>query len=197
MVNSVTRSYEYSALCDVCKFKFKASQLRLRWDGLMVCKEDWEPRHPADFFRGRNDSHVLPWTRPDDGAQGSQTWTPTWATVTGTNGIKQNSGLSASVSTPDGDYSDWITGSGAVLDTRRFAAQIVVPLGASFTFTTPWTITLPSTPVTGGTWTLLNDRGLFFSGITGAGGGSITLTTTSTDFTSYSTVRITGRYGLV
>jgi hypothetical protein len=74
MVNSVTRSYEYSALCDVCKFKFKASQLRLRWDGLQVCKWDWEQRHPADFYRGRNDAHKLPWTRSDDGPDPGGLW---------------------------------------------------------------------------------------------------------------------------
>ncbi len=40
----------------------------------MVCKWDWEQRHPADFYRGRNDAHKLPWTRSDDGADPSLHW---------------------------------------------------------------------------------------------------------------------------
>lgn len=59
-------SYEYNALCDVCGFKKKAKDLRKRWDGYMVCKEDWEPRHPLDFYRTRNDNHILPFIRPDN-----------------------------------------------------------------------------------------------------------------------------------
>ena len=57
----------YNALCDVCGFKFKNYQLKKRWDGYMVCKDDWEPRHILDFYKVRNDEHPLPWTRPDDG----------------------------------------------------------------------------------------------------------------------------------
>lgn len=58
-------SYEYRALCDVCRDKLWASDLKLRWDGLMTCKQCWEPRHPSDFYRNRNDTHKLPFTRPD------------------------------------------------------------------------------------------------------------------------------------
>lgn len=41
------------ACCDVCGFDYKLSQLRKRWDGAMVCKADWEPRHPQDFVKAR------------------------------------------------------------------------------------------------------------------------------------------------
>lgn len=58
-----TGSYGYNALCDVCGFKYKASQLKKRWDGLMVCNKDFELRHPMDFYTTRNDAHLLPWTR--------------------------------------------------------------------------------------------------------------------------------------
>ena len=61
----VTRSFGYNAICDVCGFKFKASQLSKRWDGMMVCKHDYEVRHSLDFYTTRNDAHLLPWTRPD------------------------------------------------------------------------------------------------------------------------------------
>lgn len=76
------RNYEYNALCDVCGFKFKASQLKKRWDGFMVCNDDWEPRNILDFYRTRSDAHILPFTRPDD--SGENTWTPTVVNVTGT-----------------------------------------------------------------------------------------------------------------
>jgi hypothetical protein len=60
------KSYEYNALCDVCGFKKKATDLRRRWDGFMVCKDDWEQRHPLDFYRTRNDTHLLPFIRSDN-----------------------------------------------------------------------------------------------------------------------------------
>ena len=57
----------WNALCDVCGFKFKASKLRKRWDGLYVCKADYEVRHPSDFFRVRPEDTTVPWVRDDDG----------------------------------------------------------------------------------------------------------------------------------
>jgi hypothetical protein len=55
---------DWNALCDVCGFKRKASEMKLRWDGLYVCPEDWEPRQPQDFVRGVPDNQTPPWTRP-------------------------------------------------------------------------------------------------------------------------------------
>lgn len=54
-----------NVICDVCGFKVKASQTRRRWDGLVVCREDWEPRHPQDFVRGRRDRQVPAVIRPE------------------------------------------------------------------------------------------------------------------------------------
>lgn len=56
---------DYNAICDECGFKYKASQLKKRWDGLYVCEADWEPRHPQDFIRARYDDQAPPWTRPE------------------------------------------------------------------------------------------------------------------------------------
>src|SRR3990167_10513331 len=56
---------DWNAICDVCGFKFKASQLRKRWDGLMVCDIDWESRHPQELIRPIPDDPKLPWTRPE------------------------------------------------------------------------------------------------------------------------------------
>jgi hypothetical protein len=65
-MSTVGGSYSYNASCDVCGFQFKASELRKRWDGLMVCDEDFETRHVLDFFKNKNDHHPLPFTRPQE-----------------------------------------------------------------------------------------------------------------------------------
>lgn len=56
---------QWNAICDVCGFKKKAEDLRLRWDGFWVCPEDWEPRHPQDFLRTPKDDQSVAWTRPE------------------------------------------------------------------------------------------------------------------------------------
>jgi hypothetical protein len=59
-------SGEWNAICDQCGRKFKNTQLRKRWDGYMVCAEDFETRHPQEFIRTVKDNHPLPWTRPNN-----------------------------------------------------------------------------------------------------------------------------------
>lgn len=54
-----------SAICDRCGFKFKLSQLKKEWDGLMVCDQCWEPRQPQDFVRGVKDQRPIPDARPE------------------------------------------------------------------------------------------------------------------------------------
>lgn len=58
------KSGEWHATCDVCGGKFWSSQMQKRWDGFMVCKADFEPRHPQDFLRARKDNIAIPWSRP-------------------------------------------------------------------------------------------------------------------------------------
>jgi hypothetical protein len=55
----------WNATCDSCGRKFKASQLRRRWDNLMVCSEDYETRHPSDFLRVQKEQISVPWSRPE------------------------------------------------------------------------------------------------------------------------------------
>ena len=38
----------YKRECDVCGFDFLRSELRKRWDGAIVCKEDYEDKHDRD-----------------------------------------------------------------------------------------------------------------------------------------------------
>lgn len=59
----IYKSGDWNAICDSCGRKFKASQLKQRWDGFMVCKDDWEPRHEQDFVRARMDKISVPWVR--------------------------------------------------------------------------------------------------------------------------------------
>jgi hypothetical protein len=62
---SVYEHGAWKAICDVCGREFKSYHLRMRWDGLMVDQQCWEPRHPQDFVRGVADKVVPPWTRPE------------------------------------------------------------------------------------------------------------------------------------
>ena len=55
---------DWNALCDSCGRKFKASSLKKRWDGLIVCSEDWEQRHPQDLLRVQREQISVPWARP-------------------------------------------------------------------------------------------------------------------------------------
>lgn len=56
---------DWNAVCDVCGFEYKASELKDRWDGLKVCDKDWETRHPMDFIKAPRGEKPLPWTRPE------------------------------------------------------------------------------------------------------------------------------------
>ena len=42
-------------VCQVCGFHLRSKEARRRWDGLIVCPEDWEARHPQDFVRAVED----------------------------------------------------------------------------------------------------------------------------------------------
>jgi len=55
----------WNSICDRCGFEFKMHQLRKDWQGLMVCREDWEPRHPQDFLRTRPEHAGVPIARPE------------------------------------------------------------------------------------------------------------------------------------
>jgi hypothetical protein len=59
---------QWNAICDVCGFKFKSGELRRRWDGLMVCKDDYEVDHPQKHIRVKEDGLAVPWVRdePED-----------------------------------------------------------------------------------------------------------------------------------
>lgn len=42
---------EWNVTCDRTGFKIKSGNTRKEWNGKIVRKESWEPRHPQDFVR--------------------------------------------------------------------------------------------------------------------------------------------------
>lgn len=48
-----------NALCEICGFQYKNFELKKNWKGQMVCVDDWEARHPMDFYRTRSDASKL------------------------------------------------------------------------------------------------------------------------------------------
>lgn len=56
---------EWWAHCDVCGFKHHASDIKKRWDGLMVCPDDFESDHPQKFLRVQNETMNVPWVREE------------------------------------------------------------------------------------------------------------------------------------
>lgn len=56
---------DYNAICDICGFRFKASQLKKNWKNEYVCEADFELRHPQEFIRVRPEKIAVPWSRPE------------------------------------------------------------------------------------------------------------------------------------
>ena len=54
----------WNVICDSCGKKIKASEAKQRWDGLIVCPDDFEMRQPQDFVKARADKISVPFTRP-------------------------------------------------------------------------------------------------------------------------------------
>ena len=55
---------KWLVLCDVCGFQYHNTQLRKRWDGMMVCKQDFETRHPQEFIHAVMERDAA-WIRPE------------------------------------------------------------------------------------------------------------------------------------
>jgi hypothetical protein len=41
----------WNVACPVCGQRYKSDEMKKRWDGLWVCRYDWEPRHPQDLIK--------------------------------------------------------------------------------------------------------------------------------------------------
>ena len=51
---------QWNTICDVCGFDFKSAQVRKRWDGLIVCEDDFEFDHPQKYLKVQPDGLPVP-----------------------------------------------------------------------------------------------------------------------------------------
>ncbi len=142
-------------LCEVCGFKFKRVDMRKRWDGLWVCYDDWEARHPMDYFQ-------MP--RAKEGSGGTDSTAPD----TGTGGGTDVSGNTFPPSLVI-DAKTFDTQTSGVAFNYQFTAQGAAPTNIT------WTLSSGSLP----TGTALSPDGVLSGTITGS--GTFTLLATSDD----------------
>ena len=198
-------SYSYNYTCPVCGIVYKRAEMRVRWDGQLVCEFDWEPRHPMDFFRNRNDVHKLDRLSRDlnpagesmDGVTGG--WAPAWTNITlsgnstALNGSYRDDLLStvhvrnliAEIRIPNGDNE--VSGSGGL-------QSVILAVGNVAT-----ALTLPSSPNVAGTFVLRTNRGkIIKTGSIPAGSATLTVTdATAKTVNGYDgNVTFSGNYGL-
>ena len=64
MIKNYYVSGSWNVTCDVCSKKIKAKEAKKRWDGFIVCPDDYEERQPQDFVKARIDKITVPFTRP-------------------------------------------------------------------------------------------------------------------------------------
>jgi hypothetical protein len=57
-------SGQWNVICDSCGRKIKSGIAKQRWDGFIVCPDDYEMRHPQDFVKSKTDKISVPFTRP-------------------------------------------------------------------------------------------------------------------------------------
>ena len=56
------KSGEWNVFCMVCNRKIKSGSALKRWDGSIVCRDDYENRQPLDFLRTRQERITVPFT---------------------------------------------------------------------------------------------------------------------------------------
>lgn len=56
---------DWNVITDCCGRKMKFSQVIQQWDGLIVCPEHHDPRHPLDFIKSTHDDQRVPIARSE------------------------------------------------------------------------------------------------------------------------------------
>lgn len=56
---------DYVVTCDASGFKAKRSECRKQWDGKLVRKDFWEPRHPQDYLKTKAEDTSVPDARDE------------------------------------------------------------------------------------------------------------------------------------
>ena len=132
--NRVTGPGGYNCVCDVCGLKYKASDLLKRWDGLMVCKYDWEPRHPQEFIKVVPDHTKLSFIRSDsDGIDVAPTYDCSVIDEVSWSSHALNAFFAASADT---DNQQTYT----LYKVRTFGGQITIPVGLTVVVKCTFTI---------------------------------------------------------
>ncbi len=56
---------QWKVICDVCGWEFLSSEVRKRWDGLLVDRRCFETDHPQKYLRVQSDPRPVPpdWIR--------------------------------------------------------------------------------------------------------------------------------------
>jgi hypothetical protein len=70
---------DWNFICDKCGMKRKASTGKTQWDGLFVCPQCYDTRHPQDLIEGIPDDQSVPIARPDVTASSGETTVKTTA----------------------------------------------------------------------------------------------------------------------
>ena len=56
---------DWNVITDCCGMKRKFSECLKQWNGLIVCREHYDPRHPLDFIKSTHDDQRVPIARPE------------------------------------------------------------------------------------------------------------------------------------
>jgi hypothetical protein len=48
--------WTHKVICDICGFKYNSDEVKKRWDGMVVCKQDFEEKHPSLTYKYRHKS---------------------------------------------------------------------------------------------------------------------------------------------
>lgn len=59
------KSGDWWVTCGVCGKQTRASKIKKRWDGFLVCPEDYETRHPQDLIKHRAEKTSVPFSREE------------------------------------------------------------------------------------------------------------------------------------
>lgn len=65
MFESGARVGDPLVICDICGFRYPMSETRKTWEGLRVCRPDWDPKHPQLSIKGIVDRQAVYDGRPD------------------------------------------------------------------------------------------------------------------------------------
>jgi hypothetical protein len=132
-------------ICQVCGFKYKNFDMKLRWDNVWCCPQDWEVRQPQDFVRGVKDQMAVPYTARSPGVTFGAfppIPTPTGNIVVGTpalyvNGVLQTSGVDYTIQLPWGQVTFVVPP--PLNATVAWTGTWLFNSGAQQAFTTPFT----------------------------------------------------------